>query len=289
MSDLYGEFGELKYQSMDSIVEGLQEIVQTLEERSILSEMFADVSYENEGYYYNDKARSLLDKIAYEKGCNSWDYEPNPLFELALLKMRMMKDEYGDRRWLTKKERKDLAFLALHESDVAIKLGLHKLLAEKYDLTPKEVKRLMTEWHEAWHEASEFYGDFHLGIIRGFIEKLKPNYLIGRRLVHPYEIFNILECKVTSCNIDPELLTTAAECQSFLFSYEDFIQGLRANQALYNYQQTQYNQKLAELQAAYAEQVKLLYNAAAAQGVVLELPGEVVALPGFELEIRNEE
>jgi len=243
--------------------------------------MFADVSYESEGYYYNDKARLLLEKIAYEEGYNSWGYEPNPLFELALLKMRMMKDEYGDHRFLSDNERKDLAFLALHESSVAIKLGLHKVLAEKYDLTAKEVKRLMSEWHEAWHEASEFYGHFHLDIIRGFLEKLKPNYLIMRRLVHPYEIFNILECKVANCTLDPELLTTAAECQSFLFSYEDFIQGLRANQALYNYQQTQYNQKLAELQAAYTEQVKLLYNAAAAQGVVLELPGEVVALPGL--------
>ena len=61
MSDPY-EIGVPKYSSAYSIQDALYELTMT-EEMSILSEMFADVSYDNQGYYYTDKGCVLKEKF----------------------------------------------------------------------------------------------------------------------------------------------------------------------------------------------------------------------------------
>jgi len=187
-------------------------------------------------------------------------------------------------RFLSEHEKDDLLFLALSEISVAKKLGLSAALTEFHGFYPKDIKKIIAEWHETWSYSSDFYHFEHFDFIHKVLYAKYPHQ-------HPKNprgyIRDRLEYMAGKCTIDPELLITASECRSFLFSYDDFIQGLRANQALFDYQKSMYGQKIKELEDAYAKQVQTLYNLAAAQGVVLEMLGEVVALPdGTSVEFK---
>jgi hypothetical protein len=73
------------------------------------------------------------------------------------------------------------------------------------------------------------------------------------------------------------------ECRAHLTSYDDFIFGLRVNQALYERQEQMFKQRLAELKAAYAEKVRQLAIMAENSGLRLELdPGMLMLEKGRE-------
>jgi len=59
--DIYDN-GTPKYSTATSIYEKLSEIYYN-EEASILGEMFPDVSYDNQDYYYTDKGTKLKEKF----------------------------------------------------------------------------------------------------------------------------------------------------------------------------------------------------------------------------------
>lgn len=96
-----------------SIYDALCELVQT-EEMSILSEMFADVSYDGQTYYYTDKGATLkeeFEKLS-EHGDKMW------IMDLAVLQV-------------DKSEIHDLVYEALKNSDLAKRLGFKKLFIDK--------------------------------------------------------------------------------------------------------------------------------------------------------------
>ena len=69
-----------------------------------------------------------------------------------------------------------------------------------------------------------------------------------------------------------------AECRAHLTAYDDFIFGLRVNQALHEQQEQMYRQKVAELQAACHDKIRQLLMAADRAGVLPVLAAELQRL-----------
>ena len=69
-----------------------------------------------------------------------------------------------------------------------------------------------------------------------------------------------------------------AECRAHLTAYDDFIFGLRVNQALHERQEQMYQQKVAALQAAYDEKLKQVFIAADRAGLLPALTAELQRL-----------
>ena len=68
------------------------------------------------------------------------------------------------------------------------------------------------------------------------------------------------------------------ESRAMLTAYDDFMFGLRSNQALYNRQESMYQKRVTQLKENYENAVRALLNEAQAQGVVLTLPDEKMKL-----------
>lgn len=146
MNDPY-DSGTPKYSTATDIYEKLCEIYYN-EEASILGEMFADVSYENQDYYYIDKGMKLKEKFdaVSDKGNNLW------LMDLANSKLAAQNDEYhllGDLD--------DWIYEAIVNEDLAKKIGF-KALFVKYLLfdDSSKYKDFREEFESKLYELNRF-------------------------------------------------------------------------------------------------------------------------------------
>mgnify|MGYP000983705141 CR=1 FL=1 len=240
------ETGVPKYATANSIYDALCELTQT-EEMSILSEMFADVSYEGQEYYYTDKGCALKEK--FEK-----------------------MSDYGNKMWLMdlavwqidQTEIHDLVYEALINPALAKRMGFKKLFID-----------IMLSGDKSGYDeiAGEFLAELEMLNRFGNWEMIKAfnNVMQARgkdRSTTAYPNFAYTLCeKLRGLKLQDET-RCIAECRALLTSYDDFMLGLRMNQALYTRLEGQYKDKVLKLKESYEEIVRQLSQAATDQGVV---------------------
>lgn len=241
--------GTPKYKTAQSIYDGLCELTQT-EEMSILSEMFSNVSYEGQEYYYTDKGNDLKDKFEELSG-------------------------YGDKMWILdlaifqidEDEIHDIVYEALYNSDLAKRLDFKKLFVEHMLRGDKaHYNEIAEEYLAELQEMNRFYFQ---GMVGSFIKVMQAR---GREfyIQPPYGNFcHALGTKARNLHLHKET-KLIVECRALLTSYDDFMLGLRMNQALYEAQERQYKEKVAQLHASYEEKVRQLYLTAEKNGLVLD-------------------
>ncbi len=246
--DLF-DTGIPKYSSALDIYDALCELTQT-EEMGILSEMFSDVSYDGQGYYYTDKGSVLKDKFE----------------EMS---------DYGNKMWIMdlavwqidQAEIHGLVWDALNNSDMARRLGFKKLFIDKmlggdkskYD---KVAEDYLTELNKLDH-----FSNYEM--IKAFDRVMQARGEVIYTTPYPNFAYSLLE-KARNLNFSKEI-EIIVECRALLTSYDDFMLGLRINQTLYTSLEGHYKNKVLQLQASYEEKIKQLLQIAEKQGVALTL------------------
>lgn len=257
------ETGIPKYATASSIYDALCELTQT-EEMSILSEMFADVSWEGQDYYYTDKGYALkkkFEEMSGDYGNKMW------LMDLAVFQIGQDNTEIHD-----------IVFEALNNPELAKRIGFKKLFIDKMLRGDKSYYDEITEAYLA--ELGELNRFEHWEMIKAFNRVMQTR---GTPLVvTPYPSFcHALYEKVSGLHLQKET-QLIAECRALLTSYDDFMFGLRMNQALYTRLEQQYNAKVLQLQASYEEKVRQLLLIAEKQGVILAPTEALKMLPEIE-------
>jgi hypothetical protein len=253
-----------KYSTAQDIYDALCELVQT-EEMNILSEIGADVSWENQGYYYTDKGNTLKEKFEQLSDCGD---------KMWLMNLAIMQ--------IDQTEIHDLVYESLINSDLAKRIGFKKLFVEHMLNDRVYLYDAVVELYEAELQELNRFDNYEM--LCAFNRAMDAN---GTPLygITPYPIFaNRLAEKVHNLQLAQEtkLIT---ECRAHLTAYDDFIFGLRVNQALHERQEQMYKQKVAELQAAYDEKLKLLLVAADRAGLLPILIAEQGLL--IEKEVQS--
>lgn len=245
--------GTPKYLTASAIYDGLQQLTNG-EEIDILSQMFSDVSYDGQDYYYIDKGNNILQRFEQlsDYGNKMW------LLDLAAYQI----DRASDNPHL---EIYDFVYEALINDDLAKRIGFKQVFIEHllYGYG-SDYKEISTEYLDTIQDLNRF--DFHrMGTA---FQQVMANR--GREPRYsPYGDFcHALVEKCDNLRI-PKEVQLISECQSLLSSYDDFILGLRANQALYEAQEQQYRTQAARLQSAYEEKVRQLYLIAERSGIGL--------------------
>lgn len=251
------ETGVPKYATANSIYDALCELTQT-EEMGILSEMFADVSYDGQEYYYTDKGCTLKEKFE----------------ELS---------DYGNKMWLMdlavwqidQAEIHDLVYEALINSDLAKRLGFKKLFIDKMLGGDKSgYEEIVGEYLAELEEMNRFD---NWEMIKAFKRVMQAREKAMYTTPYPNFAYALSE-KVRNLNLQKEV-RLIAECRALLTSYDDFMLGLRMNQALYTRLEGQYKAKALQLKASYEEIVRQLLLAAKNQGIIFEPIEAVKMLP----------
>lgn len=249
--------GTPKYQSPQDIYDGLC-AMETGEEIGILGQMFADVSWDNQDYYYTDAGGRLREK---------WDeltgYDDEWKMELAVWQV-----DGG--------ETQDIIWLCLNNDDAAKAIGFKKIFVDE----------LLAGFKSQYEISADAYRD-RLAELRGWSyydfltewastwKELNPT---GYMMQNPYGNFaGRLYKKAIGLKLEAER-KLIVEARAMLNAYDDFMFGLKSNQYLYDQQSKMYQNKVAQLQRKYDMAVKALMQAAQEQGVTITLPGALLEL-----------
>lgn len=249
--------GTPKYSTATDIYDALCEMTKT-EESGILGEMFADVSYEGQDYYYTDKGAALKER--FEESC-----------------------DYGDKMWLMElaawqlgdDDVHDLVFEALNNPDMAKRLGFKKLFIDNMLSGDKSnYDEIADAYLYELRELNRF--DFW-DMVQAFDRVIEERD--GQRpTVPPYpNLARAVYRKAKGLQLHEER-QLIAECRALLTSYDDFMLGLKMNQELYTALERQHNARMQALRAGYEDMVKQLLLAAQEQGVNFILPEASKAL-----------
>lgn len=248
--DIYDN-GTPKYQSATDIYDALREM-ESGAEIGILSEMFADVSWENQDYYYADNGNKLRER---------WDAVT----------------EYGNKMWLMEiaawqlldEDANEWVFEALINDDLAKRIGFRRTFI---DTVLCGVQSKFKDTAEAFEEGLRELNRF------GFHENSEALYSAMNKKVafvvvmkRYSDLCSAIYKKLKGLRLDIEK-QLIVESRALLTAYDDFMFGLKSNQYLYNQQETMYRIKAAQLQAKYDDAVRQLLAAAQMQGVALKLP-----------------
>ncbi|MDR1516452.1 MAG: hypothetical protein LBS45_12235 [Synergistaceae bacterium] len=262
------ETGTPKYSTAQSIYDALEELCQT-QEQGVLEEMGFDVSFEGQTFYYTEKGDILKDRFDTLSNC-------------------------GDKMWLL-----DLACAKLDSQDIDSPFEIHDTilecltntdLAKRLDFKKFFIDRILSgrDWLYSEELIEELYNELHeldwvdnLSMCRAFYNALERRGALAQRgvYVYPQLASGVLQ-KVRGLRLEAET-QLIAECRALLSSYDDFILGLRSNQALFDYQKQRFGEKLAMLQEAYDQRVRLLLAVAEEYGIagrVAELVGATAPL-----------
>ena len=216
----------------------------------VIGEIFADVSYEGQDYYYTDKGGDLKEKYETlsEYDSKMW------LMELAVFQV----DEDA--------EIHDIVYTSLCNEDMARRLKFKPLFIEHM---LRDDKKAYNDVSEAfYYEVQELNRFDYWGMIGAFDRAMSA--CERHFTINPYGNFcSALYSKAKGLRLEKET-RLIAECRAFLNSYDDFILGMRMNQRLFEEQEQRYDAKVSALESAYAEKVKLLYSIAEQRGLSLD-------------------
>lgn len=194
--------------------------------------------------------------------------------------------DYGDKMWLMdlavmqidKTEIHDLVYEALSNPDLAKRIGFKKLFIEHMlggNAYKHDYDEIAEEYEAELRELNRF-DEWEMSKAFDNVMDARGMQLRVRR--YPYFARYLVE-KVQGLKLTGEV-ALIAECRAHLTAYDDFIFGLRVNQALHERQEQTYKQQMAALQAAYDEKLKLLLLAAERVGLFPALQREI-ASPEF--------
>jgi|GEM_PF-1482233 len=249
-----------KYNTAQSIYDALCELVQT-EEMSIISEMYPDVSYDGQDYYYTDngyRLKTQFDELA-EYGNKMW------IMDLAIYQ-------------IDRTEVHDIIWDALHNTDLAKRLGFKHLFIETMLRGDKtDYDKIIEEYGDALNECNRFDRMTMQSVFRSVME---PRGVIPSMAAYP-NLCTAISIKALGLKLYNEC-RVVAECRAILSSYDDFIMGLRTNQQLFSEIQKQYDSKILKLQTAFDERVRQLYILAELQGVTLTFGDNILLPPPVE-------
>lgn len=247
--DIYDN-GTPKYSCPTDIYDALH-TMESGEEIGILSDIFPDVSWENQDYYYTDNGGKLVER---------WD-------EII---------DYGDKMWLMDvavfqlgdEDANEWIYQILCNDDLAKRIGFKKLfidivlggIAGKYAAATEAFAEELRELDRfGFHENSEAL----------FTALGATDYGVARKLYR--DLCSAIYRKLKGLRLDSEK-QLIVESRALLTAYDDFMFGLKSNQCLYAQQEQMYSQRVAQLQSKYDNAVNFLLMAAQAQGVALDLP-----------------
>lgn len=255
MNDPYDN-GTPKYSTAQDIYDALYELVQT-EEMSILGEIGADVSWDNQTYYYTEKGNRLKEEFEKLSDCGNKMW----LLELAI--------KQTDRC-----EIHGIIYDALCNDDLAKRIGFKKLFLEYmlrgYD---KYYAKITEDYLDELGELNRF--DSYRMMIT-FNKVLEANGIPSYGA--SYQNFAYcLSNKIENLRLTEET-KLIAECRAHLTAYDDFIFGLRINQALHEQQEHMYGCRVEELKTAYDEKLKVLLSVADRVGLLPALSAELKQL-----------
>jgi hypothetical protein len=234
--------------------------------------MFADVSYDNQDYYYVEKGTKLKEKFdaASDFGDKMW------VMELAASKLAASGEEFP-----YFKDLHDIVFDAAANEDLAKRTGFKPLFVKHmlYGET-KLYKQYLEEFEDELRELDRFdrYANWTVWqniITRNDFRPWSNGY---------YEFSGEFHKKLLGLQLHDEMVCIA-ECRTLLSSYDDFILGLRINQELYRGLENAFKSKVSALQSAYTNEINRLHAAAASQGLLLNLDADVKLLESkFRIE-----
>jgi len=248
--------GKPKYSSATDIYDALH-TMESGEEIGILSEIFSDISWDGQDYYYTDNAGKLVER---------WD--------------RMT--DYGDKMWLmdvavwqlSDEDANDWIYEILCNDDLAKRIGFKKLFIDNVlSGMNSQYKAVSEAFAEELQELDRFdyYGNCKA------LEAALPAADWQTIMNYYRNLTSAVYDKLKGMRLDAEK-QLVAESRAMLTGYDDFMFGLRSNQALYTQQEQMYQSKIAMLQEKYESAKQLLLTMAQEQGVVLQLPGAPLML-----------
>jgi len=257
--------GTPKYSSATDIYDALREM-STGEEIGILSEMFSDVSWEGQDYYYTDNGGKLVER---------WESVT----------------DYGDKMWLmdvaawqlTDEDANDWIYQILCNDDLAKRLGFKKLFIDTVLAgMSNQYKAASEAFTEELQELDRFDYYGNMKALGAVLES------IGWSVIsNPYSKFcSAVYTKLKGLRLDEER-QLIVESRAMLIGYDDFMFGLRSNQALYAEQEKMYQSKVALLEEKYEAAKRLLLSVAQEQGVVLQLPVAPLQLAASNKEWKS--
>lgn len=258
MEDIFDN-GTPKYQSPQDIYDAVQAMASG-EEIGILSEIFSDVSWENQDYYYTDAGTKLQER---------WE----------------TMTEYGDKMWpmdvaawqMEEDDANEWMYQILCNEDMAKRIGWKKLFTDtvlagmksNYDKVAEEFEYNLQELNRnSFMENS--------AALKAALES------VGCTVIrNPYsDLCRAVYKKLRGMKLEDEK-QLIVESRSMLTAYDDFMFGLRSNQALYSQQEIMYQKRVAQLKENYENAVQMLLNEAQVQGVVFSLPAERMKLEAY--------
>lgn len=260
LGDIY-DTGTPKYSSAIDIYDALQAMA-TGEEIGILAEMFGDVSWDGQDYYYVDNAAKLVER---------WEQTTN----------------YGDKMWLmdvaawqlSDEDANEWILQVLYNDDLAKRIGFRKVFVETV------LAGVASEYKEVSEAFAEMLGDANRNDFHGNSCALADVMPSISAIVVRHRYSNLCSAvynKLKGLRLETER-QLIAESRAMLTGYDDFMFGLRANQALYEEQERMYQSKVALLQTQYEAARRQLLALALDQGVVLQLPDAPLMLNAREI------
>jgi len=259
MEDIFDN-GTPKYQRPQDIYDAVQAMASG-EEIGILSQMFSDVSWENQDYYYADAGAKLQER---------WE----------------TMTDYGDKMWpmdaaawqMEESDANEWFFEILNNDDLAKRIGWKKMFTDialsgikgYYDKAVEEFRYQLGELNR-WDFTS------NAGALGAALEEcgFSGSHILHRKIYN--DLCSAVYKKLKGLKLEGER-QLIAESRAMLTAYDDFMFGLRSNQALYSQQEIMYQKRVAQLKENYENAVRELLNEAQAQGVVLTLPDEKMKL-----------
>ena len=242
--------GTPKYNTASDIYDALQQM-SSGEEIGILGDMFSDVSWEGQDYYYTDNASKLIER---------WDKATDDGDKMWLMDVAVWQ--------LSDEDANDWIYQILCNDDLAKRIGFKKLFTETALAgMASQYKNVAEAFEEALGDAdrNDFYANSRA------LEAVLPSVAWDVINYRYRKLASSVYDKLKGLRLDAER-QLIVESRAMLTGYDDFMFGLRSNQALYTAQEKSYQNKVAQLQGKYEAAVRMLLSAAQEQGVVFHLP-----------------
>ena len=242
--------GTPKYHSAADIYDALREMASG-EEIGILSDMFSDVSWEGQDYYYTDNGSKLV-----ERWENITDYGNKMwLMDVAVWQL----DDEDANEWI---------YQILCNDDLAKRIKFKKVFVDTVLSGMSSQYKAAAEAFEAELQELDRF-DFYSNSKALAASLTSINWCV---VTNPYSKFcSAVYDKLKGLRLDAER-QLIVESRAMLTGYDDFMFGLKSNQALYQEQERAYQSKVALLQQKYEAAKRMLLSMAQEQGVMIQLP-----------------
>ena len=255
-----------KYSSAQDIYDALREMA-TGEEIGILSDMFADVSWEGQDYYYTDNGSKLV-----EQWNEIIDYGGDKMWLMDVAVWQLSNEDAND--WI---------YQILCNDDLAKRIGFKKIFVDTVlGGMSNQYKAAADAFEEELQDLDRFDYYGNMKALGSALESIGYNIYNN-----PYsKLCSAVYDKLKGLRLDTER-QLIVESRAMLTGYDDFMFGLRSNQALYTEQEKMYQNKVAQLQERYENAKRLLLSMAQEQGVVLQLPSTPLQLVASNEEVKS--